>query len=109
MDARLPGRRLNDSRASTRYGVSLLERSLLIGRRSVLLSGVVAINLNQCPVMTAGWPSGCLDGRSQKHGHSLTRGGLYDGDGDDGGGGGVYTHREGEEEAAAVQLVRECE
>lgn len=54
MDARLPVRRLKESRASTRYGVSLLERSLLIGLRSVLLSGVVAINLNQCPGMTAG-------------------------------------------------------
>lgn len=41
----LPVRRLKERRASTRYGVSLLERSLRIGLRSVLLSGVVAINL----------------------------------------------------------------
>lgn len=46
MDVRLPDRRLKDSRASTRYGVSLLERNLLMGLRSVLLSEVVAINLN---------------------------------------------------------------
>ncbi|KAK5860029.1 hypothetical protein PBY51_021538 [Eleginops maclovinus] len=63
MDVRLPVRRLKESRASTRYGVSLLERSLLIGLRSVLLSGVVAINLNQCPGITAG-----RLGQRQNHG-----------------------------------------
>lgn len=67
MDVRLPVRRLNESRASTRYGVSLLERSLLICRRSVLLSVVVAINKNQCPVMTAG-----RLGQTQNHGHWST-------------------------------------
>eukprot|EP00064_Thunnus_orientalis_P007064 superscaffoldBa00000765_g7083 len=56
---------LKESRASTRYGVSLFERSLLISRRSVLLSGEVAINLNQCPVVTAGRP-----GQTQNRGHS---------------------------------------
>lgn len=57
MDARLPVRRLKERRASTRYGVSLLERSLLIDLRSVLLSGTVAINLDQCPVGDC-WPTG---------------------------------------------------
>lgn len=42
----LPVRMLEESRASIRYGVSLLERSLLIGLRSVLLAGVVAINFH---------------------------------------------------------------
>lgn len=47
-----PVRRLKERRASTRYGVSLLERCLRMGLRSVLLSEVVAIkpNQNQCPV-----------------------------------------------------------
>lgn len=49
-DARLPVRRLKERWASTRYGVSLLERSLRIALRSVLLSGVVAIKPNQCPM-----------------------------------------------------------
>ncbi|PWA25445.1 hypothetical protein CCH79_00005356 [Gambusia affinis] len=59
----LPVRRLKDLLASTRYGMSLVERSLLSGLRSELLAGVVAINLNQCPEMTAGR-------LGQKHGHS---------------------------------------
>lgn len=46
----LPVRRLKERRASTRYGVSLLERCLRMGLRSVLLSEVVAIKPNQCPV-----------------------------------------------------------
>ena len=46
----LPVRRLKERRASTRYGVSLLERCLRMGLRSVALSEVVAIKPNQCPV-----------------------------------------------------------
>lgn len=63
----LPVRRLKERRASTRYGVSLLERSLRIGLRSVLLSGTVAINLNQCPAgdcWLAGRPTGGEGGRA---------------------------------------------
>ncbi|TNN41029.1 hypothetical protein EYF80_048798 [Liparis tanakae] len=59
-------RRLKESRDSTRYGESLLERSLRIALRSLLLSGVVAINLNQRP---GGMTADRL-GQTQELGHS---------------------------------------